>query len=213
LTYLTHSLSEDVKVPLKLALTRKILREMGTTGPLKCFFRNLLIPKLEGKPNAKKNYVKLIKLDEKGWMTRIVLRVTNDLDKKSEREGCLLEVDQELNAFIQYAHNLSKSGRPFKNTLDFVGRNIKVSTIFVGNAITKLYGLEPYISRIKQCLEEGARLIFVASIATSESNNISVAEEIVKCNFEGLVSVEEAKAYTLRSNPELQGYCAALRFS
>jgi hypothetical protein len=171
-----------------LVITSKILRRERKEGSLDIFFKEFLNPIVEQDTEIKKNVGIMLKLDDSGYFTAILLRELWDLGRKLYPQETSDATKQETKDLLQMLEKLAekKKGEDINTTLQ--KKNISMTVVLVGRPeVVASYGIDPYIKWINRCLENGIRTIHILARGKV---NIIVARVIAE-HFSNSMKIEK----------------------
>jgi len=173
-------LPEKIQKAVNLALTKKILaeeQEVGTSTDY--FFANILNPSLKSDKELEKIFMIIEKMERKGLFTRILLREIRLMGKKLYPATPTTQDFRETKSFFDFLDTFAniETGN-FIRDWEFVRDNIKMGILFVAK-IGKIAveGYEPYIKRINEKINRGAKNIYLFG---RKRNNINAIKEIAR---------------------------------
>jgi hypothetical protein len=171
-----------------LVVTSKILRKERKKGPFDVFFKEFLNPLVEQDIEMKRNVGIMMKLDDSGYFTAILLRELWDLGRRLYPREPTNAIKQETKDLLQMLEKLAekKKGEDINTTLQ--KKNISMTIVLVGRPeVVASYGIDPYIKWIDKCLENGIRTIHILARGKV---NISVARVIAE-HFSNSMKIEK----------------------
>jgi hypothetical protein len=169
-------------------VTSKILRKERKKGPFDVFFKEFLNPLVEQDIEMKRNVGIMMKLDDSGYFTAILLRELWDLGRRLYPREPTNAIKQETKDLLQMLEELAekKKGEDINTTLQ--KKNISMTIVLVGRPeVVASYGIDPYIKWIDKCLENGIRTIHILARGKV---NISVARVIAE-HFSNSMKIEK----------------------
>ena len=157
-------LPEKIKTALDLALTKKILSEESEESTsLEYFSINKIEPLLKSDRDLEQSFATIEKMEEKGLLTRILLREIRALGKLLYPRRVEHLITNETSNFFSFLE-------PFANhqtggdisEWNFLSNNIRIGILYVASK-TKLdkLGLEPYKKRLEEKIKKGCKRIYI----------------------------------------------------
>lgn len=187
LPYSRSYVDDQIMKSCDLVVTGKILRKEREKGPLDFFLKEFLNPLVEQDIETKKNVGIMMKLDDSGYFTAILLRELWDLGRKLFPREATDTVKQETKDLLQMLEKLAekKKGEDINTTLQ--KKNISMTVVLVGRPeVVASYGIDPYTKWIDRCLNNGIRTIHI--LARGKVNVI--VARIIADHFNNSMKIE-----------------------
>jgi hypothetical protein len=200
-----------VDIPIQTAIdstmVKKILLERDQSA-LDYFLMNVLNKKMN---EEIQKYMKIMNnLNEHGLFTRVYLEELKELglelypieDQYALRETKELLV--QLNALASRKSGERKGAEPY------IGKRIKVGYLLIADPSRLLMeGSKPYLQHALQCIEKGAKVIYLLSRGVNNKPSRQLADEIAKkCNMK-IVNLAEFEE--IIENKKMRALCIELR--
>jgi small subunit ribosomal protein S1 len=201
--HIHFKLSESID----LMMTKKALYSFAEArSSFNYFLREILHPKIENDTKIKDFCTVIANLEERGLFTRVLLRELKELGYK--RAGLAETGDTvfETGKFTKFLTEIAQKERGENVPLTFVGRYIKIAVILVARPETEIWGIDPFIRRIREKIKERLNVIYIFA----RGKNIELAKEITKqCEkMPELVQIHKEEEFpTWRDGDIIKGYC------
>ena len=153
----------DIQKALNLAITKKILSEEADAGTsVEYFSMNVLNPELQ-KAEVKDAFATVEKMEEKGLLTRILLREVRSLGKKLYPRQPEATTISETGRFVEFLRPFAYHERGDDiSEWEFIDGNIRVGIMYVAKRERlNTEGLTPYMRGVERKLESGCEKVYL----------------------------------------------------
>lgn len=168
-------INPTVMKSLSFALARKILMLDKRYDALKCLNEEFIEQEISKTPKLRDLILAMEKLDEKGFLTRILLREFSQLDAKLSPALSDARAMKETETFTEFLKIFVEKKPEEDVPLRHDGEIIKVHLLPVTRSIEE-FDISVYVKRASQSFDAGIETIYVLAWA----RNIVLAESVVK---------------------------------
>lgn len=174
-------LSEKIQLALDLSITKKILSEKADGSSVMDYFSANTFKNYIGcDEEIKKRFLTIELMEEKGLLTRILLReiryIGNKLYPRTPTNKMLTETERFFTFLEPFANH--KVGNDDIGEWQFIDGNIQVGILFVASHDTiNMHGLDPYLNRVRKELDSGCKRIYMFGRG---KNNVNAVELIIE---------------------------------
>lgn len=201
--HISSKLSESID----LMMTKKALYSFAEArSSFSYFVREILHPKAEKDAEIKEFCTVIDKLDERGLFTRVLLRELKELGYK--RAGLTETGDTvfETGEFTKFLNEIAQKEQGQDVPLTFNKTYIKVAIILVARPGTEIFGVDPFIKRIKEKIKKRINVIYIFA----RGSNIKLAKEVSRIckNIPELSQIHKEEEFpTWIDGDMIHGYC------
>jgi len=197
-----HYLEENIEESIDLTFVKRMLTSMARTTSVNYFFEEYLVPAIRANPDLAEICSCLDRLDEMGWLTRILLAEFLELGKALfPRTPNGTEAGETIR-FLRFLDNFAKRKHGEEVTTAFVGRHIRMSIVLVARPeVREAYGISPHFRRIRTVKKRGAERIYIGAFGKNIGPAKGLAERVAKqLGFE-IVATDEYKGRFFGKRP------------
>ena len=202
---LPHSrryVDESIIKSCDLVVTGKILRKEQRGRALEFFFDEFLNPIIKEQPDIKRNTNIMMKLDDTGFFSRILLRELWDVGRRLYPKAPPPDIKQETRELLEMLENLSEKERGVDINPTLEKKIIKMSVVLIARPeVVSSRGIDPYINWINKCVEKG---IYTIHILAAGVMNVLVAKAVAQ-HFENSMKIEKMEETKIPRNKLPEG--------
>lgn len=160
-----HYLDQNVQESLDLTLAKRMLTHTGDTNSINYFFHEYLVPAIRANPDLAEICSCLDRLDDMGWLTRILLLEFFEVGKTRFPNTPNGTEARETAKFIRFLDNVAKREHGEDVSPTFGGDHVSMSIVFVARAdVRKAYGTWPHFAWIKRAKEQGIHRFYICAL-------------------------------------------------
>lgn len=162
-----YNLDKYTSTSIDLVLMQKFAEKIGRHGNL-IFKKFFLKPETENDTRIGELFEKLIKLDNHGVYTPIVLNELEIIGEQLHVDSDFQKYNDEFESFVNYLINIMERERGSVNELNYLVHPFKVGTILLAKSqIADSQGLRPYLRRLRIKISKGCESIYLISYPNS----------------------------------------------
>jgi hypothetical protein len=201
LPYSRQYIDESIMKSCDLVVTAKLLRK-EKRGVLEFFFDEFLSPIMKDQPEVKKYTGLMVRLDNHGLLTRILLRELWDVGRRLYPRAPTRSIKQETVDLVEMLGRLVEKRKGVDISPTIETENVKMSIMLIARPeVVASYGIDPYLKYINKCLERG---IYTIHILARGPINISVAK-VVAQHYENSMKIEKIEETKIPGNKASEG--------
>ena len=191
---------------LCFSISRKLLMLDKKLEALKCLNEEFVEPEAKAEPRIRNYVVSMAKMDEQGYLTRILLREFSQLDIKLSPAATNLNALSETVTFTHFLGTFVQREREEDVNLSHNRRILKVSLMPIARSVVG-FNVSSYTGAASRCFDNGINTIYVLAWAF----NIPWAKEAVKAIEQtGKYTKIDEHAFTAVQENRFQSYLAIL---
>jgi hypothetical protein len=173
---------------------------------LKCLNEEFVEPEAKSEPRIRNYVVSMAKMDEQGYLTRILLREFSQLDIKLSPAATNLDALNETVSFTHFLGTFVQREREENVNLSHNRRILKVNLMPIARSIME-FDVSTYTRAASRCFDNVINTIYVLAWAS----NIQWAKEAVKAiEKTGKYTQIEEHTFTIVQENKFQSYLAIL---
>jgi len=170
-------IDETLRKATDFTVARQIFTSCINRLPMNFFIQNYIKPEIERDPQLRDDYTILGKLQDAGFLSRIFLQQMYYFGMKIY-PSIPDEVNyQECHDFALFLKEIAIRKIGEEVTLNFIRSKIRMSILLIASGSTKVYGIKPYLRRVKINLNRGIEHMYICA---RRANNISLAKQVAK---------------------------------
>lgn len=201
--HIHFKLSESID----LMMTKKALYSFAEArSSFNYFLREILRPKTESDSEIKEFCTIIDGLEERGLFTRVLLRELKELGYKRAGLTETGETVFETGEFTKFLNKIAQKETGEDVPLTFNRTFIKVAIILIARPETEVWGINPFIKRIKEKIKERINVIYIFA----RGNNIKLAKKVANIckNMPELCQIHKEEEFLTWINGDtINGYC------
>ena len=170
-------IDETLRKATDFTVAKKIFISSSKSLPMNFFIQNYINPAIERDPQLRDDYSILGKLDDVGFLSRIFLQQMYYFGLKIYPSIPDKDTYQECHDFALFLKEIAIRKFGEEVTLNFIRSKIRISILLIASDFTKVYGIEPYLRRVKINLNRGIEHMYICA---RRGNNISLAKQVAK---------------------------------
>lgn len=206
-------INENVVKAIDFTIAKKIFVREGRHDALQIFVDEIFDPETGKNPNVKKYCTTMENLDTRRLFTRVLLREFLKLGAEAYPEIPAESIKEETKNFVEFLEKIATKERGVNvpGGLDFEGNRIRTSLILIARPeVRDLYGVDPYLSAVKTCVEKGINSIYI--LAAGQLNIITaklVAQQLERS--EEIKKIEEHEHKMRLGDKDVKALCLLFR--
>ncbi len=171
-------IARDLMRSIDLVMTWKLLGTYPESDDAHAYFDTLYNPLVESKPSFASNVDRIMRLDDSGVFTRILLREFRSLGRRFQRILPRQHQHQETEAFTDFLDEIEQADRGTHVPLNFMGKSIRASIQLVASIDTLAQsGLRTHRYWLKKNVQRGAETIYISGIG---ERNVKLARNLAQ---------------------------------
>jgi len=170
-------IDETLRKATDFTVAKKIFISSSKGLPMNFFIQNYIKPAIERDPQLRDDYTILGKLQDVGFLARIFLQQMYYFGMKIYPSIPDKVTYQECHDFALFLKEIAIKKIGEEVTLNFIRSKIRVSILIIASESTKVYGIKPYLRRVKLNLNRGIEHMYICA---RRANNISLAKQVAK---------------------------------
>jgi len=193
LPYSRQYVEEAIIKSCDLVVSTKFLRKKQKGRALEFFFNEFFDPITKEQPDIKRNTDVMMKLDDSGYFSRILLRELWDIGRRLYPKEPPPGIEQETKDLLDMLESLAKKKRGVDINPTLLKKHIRMSIVLIARPeVVVSSGIDPYVNYINKCVEKG---IYTIHILAAGTMNVFVAKAVAS-HFEDnrvIEKIEETK--------------------